>query len=119
MASIKNIKAAKELVVLYRSFSVNDMKEFIQDDCSEWGRYVAKKLTGFSSYTDCKLCVSCSFQCEKCIYGGRDGDNLCCNGKNNYKTYMAIINAETPEELLIAFENRAKHIEQILQVLGE
>ena len=105
---MKNIKEARSLIKRYETITLEEIHgAFV----SEKNTYIAKKLlTGFGSLGTCTLCIRVSSLCYDCIY---EREKACMYG-NNEKTYNAIENAKTPEELLEAYRNRAKHIINIL-----
>jgi len=98
------------------------------------GFRIASKLTGFGISTTCTLCLSVINNksnnndnntkinsnyrnCKKCIYGFESNslyDNLFCLNDEHEKTYKSISNATSADDLLKAFESRAKHIEVLL-----
>ena len=119
MATKKSINAAKALVRKYRSITLEQLREIegTKEFFCEYGRVKARKLTSFSSPLDCPLCVAAINDCSKCIYGEHDDCYKCCYSGENKQTYFDIVNAKTDEELLIAFKNRADHIESIINKL--
>lgn len=116
----KNIDAAIELIEKYRSANLADIKNRWHENryyesyiFHDWtlARYIANMFTGFGNCQTCKLCTSAVDGCNTCIY---DDINK-CNGGIHLFTYLAIENAQSPEELHQAFLNRADHIEKHIQ----
>lgn len=118
MATKKSINAAKALVRKYRSITLEQLRETegTKGFFCEYGRFKARELTGFSAW-NCPLCLAVENNCSECIYGRCGWGAYSCYSNKNKKTYFAIANAKTDEELLIAFKNRADHIESIINKL--
>lgn len=108
----KNIKEFQALVERYETITLDE----IMCNWNGGGINTAVELTGFGKDKYCKLCIAVGRNeyinlfdsngcCEKCIYKGYN-----CNSGINRKTFVAIYNAETPQDLLNAFRARAKHL---------
>lgn len=109
MATKANIKAAKELVKLYNSMTIEKI-----DNCKEPFDDFCKKqnaLTGFGNSETCTLCKSIIQSCPNCIYNGIYG---CINGKFK-ASYVAIAETRDSESLLKAYKERAKVISKLLK----
>lgn len=78
---------------------------------------VANKLTGFSSISQCKLCVAVGhnkvWACQHCFWRVATKDS-CLFGKNS-ATYHEIFNATTIADLKKAFKNRALYMRETLK----
>lgn len=78
-----------------------------------YGFHTLNKITGFGQTSDCTLCRTIRdeshLNCSLCVYGSSYG---CVHNKNEV-TYHEITQAPTPEELLIAIKNRAKHMKKV------
>ncbi len=140
---MKNIKAAKKLIELYRKITLDEIKEVWMAErkilCGSgdarvylgvYGNVIAEKLTGFGDACICLLCretmkIEKSFLknknikhiCSNCIYISPATSSTIeppCNDGSNKETFSDIMFAETPEKLLKAFRARANHIEEIL-----
>jgi hypothetical protein len=102
---MKNLKEFKELIERYESITLKEI-----EDCE--GLYnsdntlntVANMLTGFGSETTCSLCLRVN-SCRECVYKKQFG---CIYNYGLSMASDAIDSAKNPEQLLIAFRNRAK-----------
>ena len=115
----ENIKAFKDLIERYENISLEEIEKEWKSlnawrGCIDTGEDIAPELTGFGSQTTCTLCRAVHECCTKCVYfrKRREDFMFCCNTGRNAKTYNAIENAETPEELLKAFRKRAEHMKK-------
>jgi len=115
----ENIQAFKDLIERYENISLEEIEKEWKSlnawrGCIDTGEEIAYELTGFGSQTTCTLCRAVKEYCTKCVYfrKRREDFMFCCNTGRNEKTYNAISNAETPEELLKAFRQRAKHMKK-------
>ena len=120
----QNIKEFKALIKRYESITAEE----IEDSRDNWGEIRHDRLTGFGNASTCSLCKPCMndklVDCAKCVYAininytgqgcypciSRDGVTFC--------TYNDIDEAYTPEELLLAYKARAKHMRGILKQLN-
>lgn len=116
----RNIKEAKELIAKYRSITIEDIEAKVKElktSDSKISFTFKKTANAFTGFGDCKTCILCKavtkyiVSCSDCIYQQHNG----CMQKNNENTYFAINNAKSSKSLLIAFNNRADHIERILE----
>jgi hypothetical protein len=116
---VKNIKEAKALVKRYREITAEEIEN---------AGYSPSKLTGFGSLASCTLCQAVdmvspwdSSPCLYCIYTDSENtgfyNDLFCNNGVNKDTYNAIEEALDAEELLMAYQERADHIENLLKTL--
>jgi len=122
MATKENINAAKQLVIRYRSITLDEIKDKQKElELSEFEvDKIMKSLTGFGYNYSCTLCKSIdktmlNYVCNNCIYGSTNN----CYMNENAQTYNKIENAETPKQLLNAINKRANHIEKILNNLDK
>ena len=119
---MKNLKEFKKLIKRYQTIT---LEEII-------GAYKVSPtaapniLTGYGDVTTCKLCRATTEtetpQCDLCVYKATSSSlihthNYCVTGINS-PTYDDIDEAETPEELLTAYRERAKHMKTILKTLA-
>lgn len=115
----ENLKEAKELIAKYRSITIEDIEEkfkSIKTDeykgFSLYSKEIANSLTGFGHVATCLLCgINKIYRCVDCIYQKMNG----CYIGDNDKTYLAICHAQSFEELLQAFKDRADHIENLIK----
>ena len=117
-----NLKAAEKLAKRYESITLDEIKN-AKPDPDLWSMagpmdVVAAILTGFGRSNICTLCKATGkvqglyhkeSQCSECIHGGENGGNACVLGESK-NSYEAIENSQTPEELLVAFKERAKYL---------
>jgi hypothetical protein len=119
---ILNLKAAEALVARYNSITIEEIKA---KNMRHFPYDTVESLTGFGSRATCTLCQALpqdrpSIMCQYCIYAidltivDDENSHYCVCGEHA-ETYDAIEDATTPEELLTAYRNRAKHIEEILK----
>lgn len=131
-----NIREFKKLIKLYESLTL--------EDCASCD---PEKITGFGTMDKCTICKAKSRemeyyennitveypQCKSCIWGRLTYAilknspyfekthaysylyNVSCT---NHVTYRLIGAAKTPEELLTAYQNRAKFMRKTLTKLG-
>jgi acetylglutamate synthase len=113
-ASPKAIEAAKKLIERYNSITIEEI-----EGCeSTLYRSKAHELTGFGSDETCVLCRSVLRNCSSCIYFDTSvSKNYGCTSNANYETYIKIISAKNPKQLLTAFRNRAAHITKIVELI--
>jgi len=125
----KNIKAAKELVKLYRSLTIKEIDEASNSVINDgyavnfYPSKIANRLTGYGDF-NCSLCVALrepntmESDCSLCIHNIDDQsqrDGMYCLRD---RTYMAIQRSENSEEFLRAFSERADYIEGIIKSWG-
>jgi hypothetical protein len=119
MPTVEAIEAGKKLAELYSSITIEQIKAYVEITYTNGQHFyklinndVANQLTGFGSKFTCLLCVA-ALDCKNCIYG--DAKHHACVNYNHKDTYLAIRYAQTSEELLEAFHNRAIHILSVIQ----
>jgi hypothetical protein len=106
----KNIEAFRKLVERYETITIEEIKE-------KWLKpspysNAAKNITGLGGFDTYSLCVAVNktarseIECNYCVYG----DFVRCILSENKQTYHSMTDAETPDELLAAFRNRAEHL---------
>lgn len=109
----KNIEAFQKLVERYETITSEEInKTWIEFD-GDRQFYVAEKLTGIGA-RKCTLCSATKTgherDCFVCVYGrGTAYIPQCVEGINEH-TYNAIVEAESPKQLLSAFRARAAHL---------
>ena len=113
-----NIEAAKELLTLYKSITIEQIKE--KYELYKEGFEVMLHLTGFSSDTQCKLCIGAKaiaksnvsiIQCKHCIYSlvSEEKSFHCLN-----ETYNKLAHSDTPETTYEALQERIKFLEEAI-----
>lgn len=121
------LKAFVLLIERYKAITIEEIEKIQNEMSSEplfWASAIAFKLTRYSSGVFCTLCTTATKlynHSNKCYWNGKC--NYCynvisngrCNTGENLKTYDNIRYAKTPEELLLAFRARAKHIQYLLE----
>ena len=121
------LKAFVLLIERYKAITIEEIEKIQNEMFSEplfWASAIAFKLTRYSSGVFCTLCTTATKlynHSNKCYWNGKC--NYCynvisngrCNTGENLKTYDNIRYAKTPEELLLAFKARAKHIQYLLE----
>lgn len=117
MIAQESINAARKLIALYRSITIEQIEKVEEElgyiDEDYYGEDLAGKITGFARTSKCLLCKAVNEDCRICIYTNRFG----CISDENIDTYQAIKMAKSPEALVYAFNKRADHIESILNNL--
>lgn len=116
---VENIEAAKKLVELYRSITIEQLKEvynklYIEDD-TIYFEDVLHEITGFGSTKTCHLCKPINGHCSDCIHGRENytADCPCIYDE----TYENITDAESIETLYYAIQDRADYIESLINKL--
>lgn len=119
---INNLKEAKALVVKYRSIKAEDLERYmINGKLRLDSQSALEALTGFGSNTSCTLCSTqerdeidaSGVICDGCIYKETTGRS-CQRGENN-DTYFDIEYASGEKGLLLAYKNRANHLENLIK----
>ena len=104
----QNLPEFKALKKRYETITIEEItKGFTRYE----GNLVANKLTGFGN---CNSCSLCKVVCEKCTYLLTPDS---CDHGINKKTFLRILNANTPLKLRNAFQARANHMQTILNKL--
>lgn len=112
----KNIEAFNELIGVYEGMTFEIIEDAWKKNRWGDGGSVAGDLTGFGTMDSCRLCIAIEADnqddCRQCVYYRRRQHRymFCCNTGKNQKTYSAIEESSTPEELLEAFKKRAKYL---------
>lgn len=119
---VKNLKEAKELVELYRSITIENLKESSIEE-----------ITGFGSSSTCTLCTALYITkfnigdtCKNCIYKYNTEDSFgliynCFKGDNKITYDKLEVNMESRHDFfeptidtLKAINDRADHIENLI-----
>lgn len=114
---VKNLESAKELVELYRSITIEQLKEVYNKLYTEDGAYfegVIHEITGFGSVRTCHLCKPINGFCPDCIHGQGESYTMVCPCIND-ETYENIENAESIQDLYDAIQARADYIESLIK----
>lgn len=113
-----NIEAAKELLTLYKSITIEQIKE--KYELYKEGFEVMLHLTGFSNDALCKLCIGAktiaksnvsTIQCKHCIYSlvSEEKSFHCLN-----ETYNKLAHSDTPKTTYEALQERIKFLEETI-----
>ena len=109
---MNNINEFNRLIECYETIQLDEIN-------SVWlfrGRSSAFYLTGFGTCETCSLCQAVNDDlnevpyCNMCVYSLSVG----CSHDEMSETYFGIKLAQTPEELLQAYRNRAKAMREFL-----
>ena len=114
---IKNLPEFIKLIERYETITLEEIERM---------KYDLISLTGFGSSCTCTLCLGACYprldKCDFCIWlltveKYTPFQSNCFIGGNK-KTYDAIERARTPNGLLTAYRNRAKHMRSVLEKLN-
>ena len=114
MIAQQSIDAARKLIELYKSITVEKVEQVEEKlDLHDvyYGECIASEITGFALPSKCLLCKAVDEKCDICIY---QNGFIGCISDDNRETYYAIKMAKSPEALVFAFNARADHIQSIL-----
>lgn len=116
---VKNLEAAKELVELYRSITIEQLEKVYQELCDEKDggihyEDVLHSITGFGRTTSCHLCKPIGSYCPNCIHGQWEDCTADCPCIYN-ETYENIADAESIEDLYHAIQDRADYLENLIK----
>ena len=106
-----NLKEFVDLIKLYKAVTLEEIKNINLVKKAFINK--AQMLTGYGDPAVCTLCVS-SDTCDECAWRVLT-NHVCYDNRKNGKTYNAISNAKTDENLLKAFKSRAKHMKKVLR----
>jgi len=115
----ENIGELKKLIERYETITLKE----IENVWTEMSHYydpmkpaylVSRKLTGFGTTITCNVCQAVMDDkdephCGKCVCGKQLKD---CLLYPHNKTYKKIIQAKTPEKLLVAYRKRGEHLKK-------
>ncbi|NCA80546.1 MAG: hypothetical protein EOM76_10250 [Sphingobacteriia bacterium] len=114
-ASEECIQAANELMLRYRSVTIDEIVKAYINQKNEIpmfiGFKVANMITGFGFKTTCTLCKAVNYDCNQCIYAHIEGRTNC---NDKHLTYHDIFHAHTTLKLQSAFRARADYIQKVL-----
>lgn len=117
---VKNLEAAKELVELYRSITIEQLEEMYnklyEEDDEVFFENILHEITGFGSVSSCHLCKPIGGYCQNCIHGQWEDCTANCPCIDN-ETYENIADAESIEELYDAIQDRADYLESLIKEL--
>lgn len=109
---MKNLKEAKELLEIYKSITLEQLKDKFKLFPYLTGKGILKRITRFGS-SDCILCRGAHCVCKNCIYSFRI--------KNIWDTpcmdiiYKEIEEASEAEELFNAIQKRISYLTHIIE----
>ena len=115
-----NWKEFKELIWRYESIILDDVNRAytsIPSALIDGYGTIANKLTGFGRDASCTLCKAVDIVCTHCMWYVITGHG--CSGIYQWKTYMDINDAASPEALVLAFKERAAYMRSIAGYVPE
>lgn len=111
----------KEFLVLietYKSINLQRLQEKYDENHCVYK--TLNKITGFGNTSKCTLCLGTRKSnrgdyrnCRLCVYGITSDLLHPCTEDDNERTFDAIVDADSPESLLVAIKNRAKHMKKV------
>lgn len=114
---VKNLEAAKELVELYRSITIEQLEEMYnklyEEDDEVFFENILHEITGFGSVSSCYLCKPIGGRCPDCIHG--QGVCTVASPCAFDETYENIIDAQSIEDLYDAIQDRADYLENLIK----
>lgn len=117
---IKNLEAAKKLVNDYRSITIKKIHDTSSKlgECEDFSD-VLYHITGFGGIESCCLCKyidvdGINRECPGCIHN-LSGKKYHCFPCINHPSYHTLRLSENPEELLIAIQERADYLEELIK----
>ena len=116
----KNLKEFKELIVKYRSITIEQLKVEslkLSKRHNAPMSVILHAITGFNHHGDCTLCrpcygPDCSPECVYCFYMSETGEE--CYSGDNLHTYHGIKKADNFDELYEAINARADYMEKLV-----
>lgn len=125
---LKVKKAALELIKIYESITEEEVQAYLDKHPLYRPLSFMRNKTNFATM-GCTLCDACDSTsrgfnaniCSVCIYtiNTLNHNDLlrppCCE-EDNKATYMAIYEAQTAKDLMIALRNRTEHIRNVLEL---
>ena len=110
-----NVKEFQELVHRYETITLKEIEKAAKDyGFSFYDNPIQTYLTGYGYMSTCTLCKKSydrkGGSCKRCIYTGSSQEDTRCMKGRNRSTFKAIEHANSVEELLEAYRNRAKHL---------
>jgi len=122
-----NLKEARELVQTYRSFTMEDLtkrwNKWMENPDNEGvelcGEVIGEMLgTGFGETDKCSLCNTMRTigNCVGCLYQTQDfyQPYACAWLEEHETTFASVEGATNPQELYVAINERADHLEKII-----
>lgn len=109
---MKNIEAAKKLLEMYKSITLEQLEEDYKENPILVGFDFLNKITGFGDTNSCILCKAVYKVCVSCIYSFRVGERLfpCVD-----KIYIEMDRATSAEELFNAIQKRISYLTHIIE----
>lgn len=106
----------EEIQEAWDSFIKPIVSQGIEPDRFSYGEWQGF-LTGLGDRTTCSLCIAADDYCtERCVYGHA---LACISAGHLRKSYEAMRNSATPEQLLEAYRNRANVMREVLRKFDE
>lgn len=101
----KNTRACKRLIKRYESITLEEIKMMRDTLHTNDMPLVAQELTGFGKKEACTLCLAIDGDCYKCVHK---------TGCTHDDTYIGILAAINPKQLLKAFRARAEYLKTLI-----
>jgi len=110
---IKNLKEFKNLIVKYKSLTIDDIIEEWDKHNACSGEVVMNRLTGFGDTDTCSICsIINKPKCTYCVYTVVTGENC-----TDHESYDFIQYASYPTTLYKAIQERIEFMEKILETI--
>lgn len=109
---MKNLKEAKELLEIYKSITLEQLKDIYKRHPDWEGLVVMSIITDFGTIY-CPICKGASHVCKNCIYSFRivnKRDTPCMD-----IIYKEMKNATSAEELFNAIQKRISYLTHVIE----
>lgn len=109
---MKNIEAAKELLEMYKSITLEQLEEDYEGSFIPLGFDILNKITGFGETTSCILCKAVHGVCVNCIYSFRMDKIIapCID-----EIYKEMEKATSAKELYNAIQKRISYLTHVIE----
>lgn len=108
---MKNIKAAKELLEMYKSITIEEIEQIYKSNPYYKGKFVMSIFTGFGTIY-CILCTSANHTCSNCIYSFRNEKTI---PQCKDIIYKEMENETSSIELFNALQKRISYLTHIIE----
>ena len=113
--SNENIKAVKDLIVVYRSITSYKIQRCPDYKDQTYSRVLdsIRRLTGFGAKSTCTVCSSVNLRCYDCIHSSMQdftGDCVCYH----HNTFRGIVDCSSIRGGVTALNKRADYLELLL-----
>jgi hypothetical protein len=109
---MKNIEAAKELLEMYKSITLEELENRFKAEPYLDGKRILLKMTNFSSVY-CIICVAANRICSNCLYSFRKENewHIPCMDI----IYKEMERATSAEELFNAIQKRISYLTHVIE----